>query len=172
MQDKNAKIIKKNSRIGDRVRKVREDMGLSQSELAKKLGFTKPAVVSRFERNKRLPSTDTLVRLATLCEVDLHWLLTGNPSPTTKQNAKTYRCSIERLASLVKSYMALLHTTEESLQVETPIQHPDGRVGYKVAVTKESVEKMKERHKLSRDYLTAMTELAEVMRFLESQEES
>lgn len=72
---------KKYTTFGERILFVRKQNALSQADLSEKLGFTKPAVVSRFERNERLPNAETLIKLAELLNIDLHWLLTGNQSP-------------------------------------------------------------------------------------------
>ena len=78
MQDKNKNNL---PTLGKRLRSVREQAGISQSALAERLGFSKAAVISRFERGERLPSVDILIKLAELYHIDLHWLLTGQPSP-------------------------------------------------------------------------------------------
>lgn len=59
-------------------------MKLTQAEFAAQLGFSTSGVVSRFERDERMPSAETLIKLAELHEIDLHWLLTGKPCPTLK----------------------------------------------------------------------------------------
>jgi transcriptional regulator with XRE-family HTH domain len=65
------------SEIGQRIRKIRQDKGLSQTEFANILGFSVPAVISRFEKGDRIPGIDVLIKLADLYKIDLHWLITG-----------------------------------------------------------------------------------------------
>lgn len=49
--------------IGARIRTVREDMGMSQMDLAKLLGFESSTAISLIENGERSISTENLVRL-------------------------------------------------------------------------------------------------------------
>ncbi len=49
--------------IGQRVKELREDRGWNQSELASRAGLT-PAAVSQIEGGRRLPTAQTLQKLA------------------------------------------------------------------------------------------------------------
>lgn len=74
--------------FGQRFHKVRKDIGLNQSELAQRLGFSANTIISRFEKDKSLPSVEVLLVLARDYKIDLHWLLTGNPSPEVAEVLK------------------------------------------------------------------------------------
>ena len=65
--------------IGDRIRKRRLELGLSQSELAA-AGVTY-SYISRIEANIRQPSAKALRQLAPKLRVSVHWLETGKPHP-------------------------------------------------------------------------------------------
>ena len=60
--------------FGETLRKIREDKGLSQVELAEKAGF-QPSAVSHFESGRRSPSFDNLKRLANALSVTIDFLL-------------------------------------------------------------------------------------------------
>lgn len=60
--------------FGYRLRKVREEKGLSQVELAEKSGL-QPSAVSHFELGRRSPSFDNLKRLADALAVTIDYLL-------------------------------------------------------------------------------------------------
>lgn len=60
--------------FGERLRKVREDKGLSQSDLAHKTGF-QPSAISHFESGRRSPSFENLKRLADALSVTIDFLL-------------------------------------------------------------------------------------------------
>lgn len=79
MQDKNSENFRN---IAFYLLSARHKAGLSQSELAKKLGFSSPMIVSRFERGERIPNVETLKKYAELFpnDLDLHWLITGSYS--------------------------------------------------------------------------------------------
>lgn len=63
-----------NLEIASRLVKLRKDKGLSQEELADKLGISRQAV-SKWERAEASPDTDNLILLARLYEVSLDELL-------------------------------------------------------------------------------------------------
>ena len=60
--------------FGPRLTEVRERMGLSKSELARRIGTRHVAIVE-FEKGRKFPSVETLVALAHVLEVSTDWLL-------------------------------------------------------------------------------------------------
>jgi transcriptional regulator with XRE-family HTH domain len=60
--------------FGERLRKTREDKGLSQQDLAERAGIQASAV-SHFELGRRLPSFDNIRRLADALNVTADFLL-------------------------------------------------------------------------------------------------
>lgn len=62
--------------LADRIRIRRKELGLTQKELAKKIGVTQ-GVVGQLERGM-LQGTRKTYALATALAVDIEWLLTGN----------------------------------------------------------------------------------------------
>lgn len=58
----------------ERLKAVREEKGLSQTELAAKTGL-QPSAVSHFESGRRSPSFDNLRRLADALNVTIDYLL-------------------------------------------------------------------------------------------------
>ena len=118
--------------LGERLKAVRERLGLNQSKLASQLNFSSPTVVSRFERGERLPSTETLIKLAELYEIDLHWLLTGKPSPTLKD-------AISQLQPFMSGLLA-----DISQQIKTAqVQLVELEIGQNV-MGKENAEKIEQ----------------------------
>ena len=63
--------------IGDRIRRVREHLGLRQVDLARKLGLGQMTLV-RAEREAWMPRLAVLQPLAELVSVD--WLVRGDPT--------------------------------------------------------------------------------------------
>ena len=113
-----AKKIKNNSTFGWRLRKVRKGMGLTQTEFAKKLGFSANTIISRFERDKGLPTVETLFKLAENTDIDFHWLLTGLPSPGDRELKEAYRTILGRLAKYISRGLAQLLSERDSLSSE------------------------------------------------------
>jgi len=62
--------------IGERLRRVRKDAGLSGPSLAKHLGVS-AQTVSEWERDKYLPEAARLAVLAQLLHISVDYLLTG-----------------------------------------------------------------------------------------------
>ncbi len=60
--------------LGERIRKSREKMKLTQEELAECIGITN-AAISNYETGKKPPSLETLVRIAEELRVSIDWLL-------------------------------------------------------------------------------------------------
>lgn len=56
--------------IGSNIRMVRETTGISQTELANRVGTNKSAI-SRYENGTQIPSLNTLMRVADAMSVDL-----------------------------------------------------------------------------------------------------
>jgi transcriptional regulator with XRE-family HTH domain len=68
--------------LGQRVRKRREAMKLTQQKLAEALSVT-PQHISAVEKDKRTPSLDSLARLAEELGVTIDFLVTGKESVIT-----------------------------------------------------------------------------------------
>ena len=66
--------------LGDRLRKARENAGLSQSELADAVLVSR-TTVSNAEVGARVPMRGTLKAWAEVTDVPLGWLLTGDADP-------------------------------------------------------------------------------------------
>ncbi len=56
------------------LRELRKQMGMSQNQLAKRLGVSK-SVISYYERSERMPSPDVLMKLAAFFHVSTDYLL-------------------------------------------------------------------------------------------------
>ena len=63
--------------IGQRIRQVRTDAGLSQYEFAAQLAMTQTSL-SMIETQKTLPSCFFLYRLHTTFRVSIDWVLSGH----------------------------------------------------------------------------------------------
>lgn len=63
--------------FGDRLKKLRTDLELSQTDVAKAVGVSQRAISSLEQVPDRLPAADTLRRLAAFFQVDAEWLVTG-----------------------------------------------------------------------------------------------
>lgn len=80
-------------KVGNLITKLREEKGLSQSQLGLKLGVTNKAV-SRWENGRGYPDTSLLLKLAEILGITVDELLKGELSITVKKHKKI-NCSVE-----------------------------------------------------------------------------
>lgn len=74
--------------IGPMIKKVRQEKGLSQTELAARTGLT-PSFLSQFERGLTEPSLATLRRICEVLEVSMFQFLLGEEiNPIVKKNGR------------------------------------------------------------------------------------
>lgn len=71
--------------LAERLRMAREMAGLSQGQVAKKLGLHRPSV-SEMEAGRRRISAEELADLGDLYAVDLSWLVRGEAVPDEHQS--------------------------------------------------------------------------------------
>ena len=63
--------------VAERLREAREISGLSQGQVAKKIGFHRPTV-SEIEAGRRKVSAEELAGFAELYGVDVEWIVNGS----------------------------------------------------------------------------------------------
>jgi len=73
------------SRIGERIRVLRQEKGFSLNDLALRAGFAK-SYLSQIENLKREPSISALSQIAHVLEVDVLFLLTGEIQDSGSQS--------------------------------------------------------------------------------------
>ena len=69
------------SEFSERIKILREEKGISQAELAKRLGVNR-SIVSAYENQTRLPSIQMLSKLSYLFNVSIEYLLGINKNKT------------------------------------------------------------------------------------------
>jgi transcriptional regulator with XRE-family HTH domain len=73
------------------IREARRRAGLTQADLAKRVGTSQPAI-ARYERARAMPDIDTLHRIVEACGLELRLAL-ANPDP---QREAAQRAALER----------------------------------------------------------------------------
>lgn len=63
--------------IGNRIRQLRQEAGMTQKELAEQLGIS-PSAVGMYEQGRREPPGEVLIQLCRLFHVSSDWLLSGS----------------------------------------------------------------------------------------------
>lgn len=73
--------------FSSKLKELRANKGLSQAELAKRLGVTQQAV-GRWERDKNLPDNDVLKKISAMFDVSLDYLLDNHTTSSTSPHSK------------------------------------------------------------------------------------
>ena len=93
--------------IGERITAMRKEKGISQSELAKRLGVSRQAV-SKWEQSLSSPDTNKLIQLAQILDTEVEYLATGvKPEP----------------GSVVLNVVETVERVEEKVVVKEVIRH-------------------------------------------------
>jgi len=64
--------------LAKRIAQARKNLGLSQERLAERLNISRGAC-GHWERGVATPSTDHLYELSQILDIDIHWLVAGEP---------------------------------------------------------------------------------------------
>jgi phage repressor protein C with HTH and peptisase S24 domain len=87
------------SSLGERIRHIRYDISkLNQADFAEKLGFSRVATISDYEKDKRSPDITTLRKMAVLGAVTLEWLLTGEGPVSIYETSATVSAKEDKKA--------------------------------------------------------------------------
>ena len=65
--------------IGERLKLMREFLGLTQKDLSERLSIKAPAL-SRYEKSNTIPTIDIINKIVNLFEINIHWLIIGEGS--------------------------------------------------------------------------------------------
>ncbi|MFQ7001073.1 MAG: helix-turn-helix domain-containing protein [Clostridium sp.] len=76
--------------IGERIKFLRTEKGITQSELAKTLNIAR-STLSQYESNQRTPSDDMKLKLSSIFNVSIDYLLGLTDIPYTQKTGRTNR---------------------------------------------------------------------------------
>lgn len=110
--------------LGRRIREAREAAGLTQEELAEKIGL-KGGAVSKYERGASDPETADLVQIARACRVPLQRLLTGEDSNTSAAYEETPDRGPQPEVREAAYRGDIIHLSDEELQLVTMFRQAD-----------------------------------------------
>ena len=97
-----------NNIFGDTIVLLRKEKGLTQKELADKLGVTDKAV-SRWETGKNYPDIEVLKKLADVLEVSVDDLLQGDIRLVEKKSSKKKKIIAAIIIALLVYYFPIYH---------------------------------------------------------------
>jgi len=109
--------------IGKRIRIVRQNSNLTQSELAEKCDLTQ-ANMSDYERDKASPPIPVLKKMTTVCKVNFEWVATGDgamiphtesdDSVAFKMDKILFKGCLTAVLTLTKKYNLIFEPSEIS----------------------------------------------------------
>ncbi len=109
--------------IGIRIKKVRTDIGVNQTEFGMQIGGLKKSAVSAYEQGDNFPPPDTMIKIAEAGNVTLDWLLTGKELHDPEQNPE-YRRKVEAVNQIVAERTADLKLMQQVIEaVEEHLQN-------------------------------------------------
>lgn len=125
-------------RIGRRIRERREELGLSQLDVARELsGKVDANQVSRWERGQHRPREDTLEDLSEVLGVEVAYFMSDAPTSSSGTPSIEEALPLDRLARIEAKLDALLArlpgldladlTEEITRDLEAQLGPPDGR---------------------------------------------
>ena len=86
-------------KIGNRIRQLRKDQGMTQAQLAMKLNIS-DRHLRRIEAGEKGPSIDILIEIATLLDVSLDYIIVGKQPQSDLK--KKLRALIQGLSELAE----------------------------------------------------------------------
>lgn len=104
--------------FGERLKQLRESLGLSQRELARLVGISPPNI-SRYESGKITPTEDVIRQIAEKLSVSTDYLLglTDDPTPKSGELPEFLKEKLKRLEELQKKVGKLQDILQQALQI-------------------------------------------------------
>ena len=99
---------------GERLRKLREEKGLSQKDLAKMFNVKDPTI-NRYEKGHRQPDTETLIKLSDFFECSTDYIL-GKSDMRNYEKEKKEKNGYISVAEKAKDYGVPFETLEEFIE--------------------------------------------------------
>ena len=102
--------------VGERIKMQRELKGMSQLELAKKIGYATKGTISLIEAGKRDITLDKVIEIAKALGVTPHYLMGWSASPLTIKT--DYELTVESLEGLSPEQLARVRKYIEFIKFE------------------------------------------------------
>lgn len=141
------------NKFAKRFKAFRQQIGLSQAEFAEKFDLLHHTKISRIESGKSYPDLEDLAILSKNIDVDLHWLITGEDSPSVNNiNKRLKSYGVAYLHSLSKE-ITTLGVEREKLEHKADRTDEDNR---KLAWLEGQIAELNKKYSLALDELDGM----------------
>ncbi len=132
--------------IGDKIKKARKKAGITQQELAKKLGTT-PQNLSQYEKGKRQPKKETLEKIADALDVNVWDLYDDYELPLFDDNQEI-EFSNSFLHRQLQLKIKLLNQYKKALEhVETELGYLNAEksdLNHRISILSDEISELKE----------------------------
>lgn len=85
--------------LGKRLKALRNILGLSQTQMASKLGIAQYQTISTWEKEKKIPSAENMEKINNAFNINLTWLITGKGGMYDKKDESPYQVQYEETES-------------------------------------------------------------------------
>lgn len=101
--------------IGERIKKIRKEAGLSQVDFAESIDVTQ-GFLSGLEKGRYQPTADTLICITNIYKIDATWLLTGEEKTIVAEESPPYRKVDPRIAAMTANFEALSEDDKKAIE--------------------------------------------------------
>ncbi len=98
---------------GDRIKKIREELGLSMDSFAKLIEVKTKGNINNWEKNRYYPNIEQLIKISEISGRSIDWILTGAEDKPDIKNSIIYHHINEKLAVLERLEKYGITTTEQ-----------------------------------------------------------
>ena len=109
--------------FGERLKKVREGLGLDQKAFGMAIGVAGRDTISRWERGLGFPSADILIFMRHNYRINIDWLISGEGEPFIEERIQEEESAKHGKVATIDPVVQILHEEEERAGVTlTPEQ--------------------------------------------------
>lgn len=112
--------------IGNRIKTLREELGLKQEELAKKMSVS-PSAIGMYEINKREPNNELILKLASFFNVSTDYLL-GKSDIRNPEKQEDDPLGLANIGFSMKSYKPPTETQKDQIRDMIKIILKDNKI--------------------------------------------
>ncbi|QEH69759.1 helix-turn-helix domain-containing protein [Cellulosilyticum sp. WCF-2] len=99
--------------IGQKIKKLRENKGLSQKALGELAGIS-DSIISAYEKDRKKPGRDTVIKLAAVLNVDVNYLVNDEVEALTQRDKKDIAKTLDKVMGDLSEGGALFYGNEMS----------------------------------------------------------
>jgi transcriptional regulator with XRE-family HTH domain len=91
-------------KIGDNIKKIRKEKGISQKSLAKMLDNMPVSTLANYENNYRIPDIKTVAKIANILQVDINDLIGIDHEKEREENINKFKNDMANITTMTEIY--------------------------------------------------------------------